>query len=251
MTPAPARLSLSMLAGRTGRGVRIAVVDTGIHAGHPHVGAVEHCVAFDDRGNETDDVVDRLGHGTAVAAAMREKAPDVSLISAKVFDRTLSATGLALASAIRWAADRRVDVINLSLGTQNSEHRRLLAEVVDYAHKAGVDIVAAAPDGERVWLPGALPGVIAVSVDWDCPRDECVVSVDGEERMQVTASGFPRPIPGVPPERNLKGQSFAVANATAFIALAMEGEIDRRASARRLLALQLFVERRREDPTPL
>jgi hypothetical protein len=42
----------------------------------------------------------------------------------------------------------------------------------------------------------------------------------------VRASGFPRPIPGVPPERNLKGLSFAVANATGLLAVALEGERD-------------------------
>ena len=42
-------------------------------------------------------------------------------------------------------------------------------------------------------------------------------------RVRIRASGFPRPIPGVPPERNLRGQSFAVANATGLMALAIEG----------------------------
>jgi hypothetical protein len=38
------------------------------------------------------------------------------------------------------------------------------------------------------------------------------------------ASGFPRPIPGVPPERNLQGVSFAVANVTGFLARLLEAE---------------------------
>ena len=45
---------------------------------------------------------------------------------------------------------------------------------------------------------------------------------DGSVRLR--ASGYPRPIPGVPPERNLKGLSFAVANASGFLALAIEGQ---------------------------
>jgi hypothetical protein len=36
--------------------------------------------------------------------------------------------------------------------------------------------------------------------------------------LRLRAAGYPRPIPGVPPERNLKGVSFAVANATGAIA---------------------------------
>jgi hypothetical protein len=40
--------------------------------------------------------------------------------------------------------------------------------------------------------------------------------------LLVRASGFPRPVPGLPPERNLKGLSFAVANATGLLALSLE-----------------------------
>jgi hypothetical protein len=85
-------------------------------------------------------------------------------------------------------------------------------------------IVAAAPDGDHHWLPGALPGVVAVELDSSCPRDVCTVVAHEEGSLRLRASGFPRPIPGVPPERNLKGQSFAVANATGLIALAIQGQ---------------------------
>ena len=40
-------------------------------------------------------------------------------------------------------------------------------------------------------------------------------------RPVLRASGYPRPIPGVPPEHNLRGISFAVANATALLACAL------------------------------
>jgi hypothetical protein len=47
-----------------------------------------------------------------------------------------------------------------------------------------------------------------------------VINADG--RRVVAASGYPREIPGVPRELNLKGLSFAVANATGFAARALE-----------------------------
>ncbi len=43
----------------------------------------------------------------------------------------------------------------------------------------------------------------------------------------MRASGFPRPIPGVPPDQNVSGLSFAVANASGFLALVLEGRADR------------------------
>jgi hypothetical protein len=215
-------ISLAALAGRTGRGVRVAVVDSGVHAAHPHIGGITAQIAFDDFGQPYGDPVDRLGHGTAVAAAIHEKASDAELLIVKVFDRSLAATADALAAAIRWAAAQGAHFINLSLGTPNPSHAATLQDAVEVANQAGATIVAAAPDAEHHWLPGALAGVIAVEVDWACTRDACRVIVDDRGTTRVQASGYPRPIPGVPPERNLKGQSFAVANATGLLALARE-----------------------------
>ena len=210
--------TLTASPDRTGRGVRIAIVDSGVHATHPHVGGVEGGTSFRDDGSEGGDIVDRLGHGTAVAAAIHEKAPDASLLAVKVFDRSLATTGHALAAAIRWSIARQANIINLSLGTTNAEHRPLLEEVVAAAMAAGVTVVAAAPDEQHAWLPGGIPGVLAVELDWACPRDVCHVSLNHDGQRRARASGYPRPIPGVPPERNLKGVSFAVANATGLLA---------------------------------
>lgn len=216
----PGRLRLADLR-RSSRTVRVAVIDSGVHAGHPHVGGVEHGVAFDAAGVTAGDTVDRLGHGTAVAAAIREKAPGAAIVPVKVFDRELRATADALVAAIEWAAAAGVDLINLSLGTTNRAHRRRLGEALVHASRAGAVLVAAAEHEGTVWLPGSLPLAVGVSLDWTCPRDEAEVHVAQEgavRRLRVRASGYPRPIPGVPPERNLKGLSFAVANVTGLLA---------------------------------
>ena len=62
---------------------------------------------------------------------------------------------------------------------------------------------------------------IGVVLDWECPRHEARI-VERDGRWVVAASGYPRPIPGVSVERNLKGISFAVANAPGLLALAWE-----------------------------
>lgn len=205
----------------TGRGVRVAVIDSGVHAAHPHVGAVAGGVAIEADGCEQADYTDRLGHGTAVTAAIKEKAPDAELYAVKVFDRSLS-TGLStLVAAIDWSARNGMHIVNLSLGTARAEHERALAEAVRRAAGRGVVIVAAARDQGVRWLPGSLPGVIAVQLDATCPRQEYRVTyADGSPTF--LASGFPREIPGVPPERNLNGISFAVANMSGFVARARE-----------------------------
>jgi subtilisin family serine protease len=215
-------LTLSALGTMTGRGVRVAVIDSGVHAAHPHVQGVWSGIGIDDNGSEHDDYVDRLGHGTAVAAAIREKAPDAEIYAVKVFDRELRSTGRALVAALRRARERSARIANLSLGTTNPEHQAEFAAEISQARAAGMLVVAAGPDGDRRWLPGALPGVVAVTMDMRVPRDSCEITVVGDV-IRVAASGYPRPIPGVPPERNLHGISFAVANASGLLARLLEG----------------------------
>jgi subtilisin family serine protease len=208
----------------TGQGIRIAVIDSGVHAAHPHIGGVAGGVSVSPAGELGEDYVDRLGHGTAVTAAIREKAPGAEILSVRVFDRRLDTTVEALVAAIAWASRQRVDLVNLSLGTANPRHEPTLSRALRASAEAGVRVVAAdAADGVR-WLPGSLDEAVGVTLDWSLARDTCVVAVDDRDIVRVRASGYPRPIPGVDPERNLKGLSFAVANATGLAALLLERE---------------------------
>lgn len=206
-----------------GRPARVAIVDSGVYAAHPHVQGLSAGISLVP-GSDPADYVDRNGHGTAVAAAIREKAPRAELVAVKVFDRELATTARALAEAIEWAAGQRVDLINLSLGTTNPAHADRLQAAVLAAREAGTIVVAAADQGDLPSLPGSLTGVVAVSLDWDIDRGAVGVGAAGAEAIRLRASGYPRPVPGVPPERNLKGISFAVANATGVIARAFELE---------------------------
>jgi subtilisin family serine protease len=200
------------------RRIRVAVIDSGVHPLHPHVGGVAGGIGIDSDGRVEPDYVDRLGHGTAVTAVIREKAPAAEIFCIKVFDRELAATGKALVAAIEKSIEHRADLVNLRLGTQNRAHEPALASVVDEAAKAGVIVIAAGEqDGVR-WLPGALPAVWPVMLDWSIAREECRVTMRVGAAPVFFASGYPRPIPGVPPERNLKGLSFAVANVTGLVA---------------------------------
>jgi subtilisin family serine protease len=222
--PAGSLTSSAMpLRDGTGRGIRVAVIDSGIHAGHPHVGDVAGGIGVQPDGTLSVDFTDRLGHGTAVAAVIREKAPDAELYAVKIFDRSLSTTIDRLVCAIAWAVEERVHVINLSLGTPKEEHAPVLAASVAHACARGTVIVAAHDDDGARYYPGCLPGVIAVRLDWTCPRDTCRL-VESATGVTYLASGYPRPIPGVPPAQNLKGTSFAVANVSGLIARSLSAD---------------------------
>lgn len=196
----------------------MAIIDSGVHAAHPHVGGVGGGIAITDEGDHPD-YVDRLGHGTAVAAAIREKAPHAELFAVKIFDRTLSASVPVLVRAIDWAVASGMHLVNLSLGTAVLHHEAILRAAVDRAATAGLAIAAARDHAGVRWLPGSIrsPAIVPVQLDWDCPRGEWRMAVEEGDTV-YRASGFPRPIPGVPPLRNLSGISFAVANVTGLLA---------------------------------
>jgi subtilisin family serine protease len=224
------------------RRIAIAVIDSGIHAAHPHVNGIAGGIAFDADGREHADVVDRLGHGTAVAAAIRDQAPDADLFAVRIFDRALSSNIGALVKAIDWAARSGIDIANLSLGSSKREHKPILQAAVAAAVARGLIIVAAGEDEGVEYLPGSLPGVVPVQVDWTLSRRELrIVEVEGG--WVIRASGLPREIPGVPPSRNLHGVSFAVANASGIIARTIP-ELQRRSADQVLAHLRTAVARR-------
>lgn len=234
------RMRAEPLWSRTGRGVSIAVIDSGAHRGHPHLGPLAGGIAFTPDGREHDDLTDRLGHGTAVTAAIQEKAPGARVHVARVFHDELATSARTLAKAIDWAGERRCRLANLSLGTPRQRRIEQLQPAVERAARAGTLVIAAfSHEGER-WLPGSLSGALGVCLDWDLPRHRVRIGRRDGRRV-LYASGYPRPIPGVPPARNLNGISFAVANATGIVALALELFPEVRARADALAALEALA----------
>lgn len=197
--------------------VRIAVIDSGVHPGHPHIDASRllpgvAVLADGTLDHAEDAALDRIGHGTAVAAAIQERAPQALILPIRVFREGLRASPRALIAAMDWACAARAHFINLSLGTTNPAHAEHFAAAVA---RSTARIVAprTAADDTPCW-PGMLPGVIAVGLDWDVPRGAVRLGEDGV----CHASGYPRPIEGVAPQRNLHGISFATAQVTGLAA---------------------------------
>ena len=207
-------------AGSTGEGVRVAVVDSGIHAANPHIGGSRVSgVRILPDGDVDADFVDRIGHGTAVAAAILDKAPGIELVAVRVFDRTLATSAEVLARGISWAAGHGARLINLSLGTSNPARAAVLGAAVEAAVVAGAIVVSAFESDGVAWLPGSMPNAVGVTLDATCDRHALVMTADGTRgSVRFGASAYPRPIEGVPVERNLSGISFAVANVTGFLA---------------------------------
>src|SRR6266704_3455260 len=135
--------------GRTGRGVRVAVVDSGIDTEHPDLkGKVKEsveAVAEDGRIEFRPSTSgDQAGHGTACAGIIASIAPDVDLYSVKVLGPRASGSGDMFLVGLDYAIKQKFRVINLSLGTTKRDYFGPLHDLLDRAYHAGCIVVAAA-----------------------------------------------------------------------------------------------------------
>jgi hypothetical protein len=203
------------------RPFRIAVLDSGVHLAHPHIGGViggRDCTGA--IGAETafpECCVDRLGHGTAVAALIHHLAPEAQMLAVRIFHRQLATSLPVVMRAIEWSLEQEIDLLNLSFGTANLAHKSAFESAITEARRRGVLVVSAWESmGQRV-MPGSLEGAMGVVADSDCPVGMYRV-LDDERGVRFAAAPYPRTIPGVPREDNLSGVSFAAASLSGQIA---------------------------------
>ena len=139
----------TIFEGRTGRGVRVAVVDSGIDTEHPDLkGKVKEsveAVAEDGRIDFRPSTSgDQAGHGTACAGIITSVAPDVDLYSVKVLGPKGSGSGDMFLVGLDYAIKQKFQVINLSLGTTKRDFFAPLHDLLDRAYQLGCIVVAAA-----------------------------------------------------------------------------------------------------------
>jgi subtilisin family serine protease len=162
------------LAGATGEGVRVCILDSGIDAAHPLVGGVESASAVvveDDRLVVVpDDRGDVCGHGTACAGIVRSLAPMSSIHSVRILGETARGTGDVLLAGLRYAVEQGFEVLNLSLSTTKKQLAELLHELADAAYFRRSVLVASAHNMPVESYPWRFSSVISVgSHDGDDP----------------------------------------------------------------------------------
>ena len=152
----------------TGRGVKVAVIDSGIDADHPAIGDdVSGYVAVtqgpDGIEFDTAPHSDLYGHGTACAGIIRAFAPDCELYSVRVLGSGLIGRGVIFAAGLRWAIEHGMHVCNLSLGTTKADFFGVLHELADLAYFRRVALVTAANNMPRPSFPSVYASVISVA----------------------------------------------------------------------------------------
>ncbi|MBQ1162505.1 type VII secretion-associated serine protease mycosin [Streptomyces sp. A73] len=173
-----------------GRGVTVAVLDTGVDGSHPDlhknmldgkdvvgIGAEKGDRHWARHGTAMAGIIAGHGHGKDGKDGVLGIAPEARILPVRVLleekdpqrGKARDQRKTALADGIRWAADHGADVINLSLGDDSDAAHPDAREdaAVRYALRKGAVVVASAgnggEDGDHVSYPAAYPGVIAVA----------------------------------------------------------------------------------------
>jgi subtilisin len=158
--------------GSTGKGVRVAVVDSGIDADHPALeGSVVNGLAVEyDETSETRVRIepdcpshDLSGHGTACAGIIHKLAPEAEITSIRVLGRDMRGKAFQFAGGLRWAIDNGMQVINLSLSTSREEYYALFHKLTDDAYFKNVILVSAVNNIPAPSYPSLYSSVLSVA----------------------------------------------------------------------------------------
>jgi serine protease len=186
----------------TGRGVTVAVVDTGIACEDhgPFMKGTDlketRCVTGWNFVSNNEHANDDQGHGTHVAGTIAQStdnglgatgvAFNARLMPVKVLNGSGWGTNADVADGIRFAADNGASVINLSLG--GPRNSKLLQDAVDHARSKGAVVVAAAGNsGGAVGYPGGCDGAIGVSAS--DPNDKLASFSSRGPEVDIAAPG--------------------------------------------------------------
>lgn len=197
----------------TGRGLRIAVVDSGVNFGHPHLrsylGPKERFSIYRDERQlevQTGDAADLFGHGTCCAALLHFLAPEAELVAIRITGERMRTDADLMSEGILQAVRCSADLISVAFGTQ-TRLRAGLDDAVAEAQRANAVVIAAYP-GQGEVLPARCAGALAA---------EHEDGVDVKIRAgRVWAEGRARPAQGH--KSNFWGCSLSTSRVTAALA---------------------------------
>jgi uncharacterized membrane protein YheB (UPF0754 family) len=232
------------LAVASGKGVVVAVLDTGVYANHwfldgavlPGIDLVDGHGNASDVGNGRDDngnglIDEGVGHGTFIAGLIHLVAPDAKILPVRVLNDEGDGWTFLVAEGVFRAVDAGAHVINLSLSIPESS--MVLRSAIEYATSKGVLVVAAVGnDGQEVALfPAAYERVLGVGA-LDSANRKASFSNYGNRATDVAAPGIdlyaPFPVPGTMGMAHWSGTSFSTALVSGQAALLYQSHSGRR-----------------------
>ncbi len=211
----------------TGKGVSVAVVDSGIDFNHAELqGKIKKSVeAHADNKRiifKPSDIGDSAGHGTACAGIVSRIAPDAEFYSIKVLGAGGSGDGIAFLAGLEYAVKNKYQIINLSLGTTKPQFFAPLHDLLDRAYQAGCIVVAAANNLPQPSFPSVFSSSL-ISVSKHEDSDPFNFGFRYGEIIELTAPGVNIRTAWLNnSHKSLTGNSFACPHIVGIIALLLE-----------------------------
>lgn len=219
-----------------GRGVRIALIDSGWDRSIDWIESIEPGVSFVGGGPPTGDDHDTNGHGTECAWLVASVAPAARITPVRIFADRVSAAVTTLLDAFAWAVEQRFDIVSLSLGTGEESALPHLYEICERAQAANVLVVASMDPAGGHRFPAGFDNTLSVqSGTFTGPFElvylpdqltECFIGRAEVDVMTLGGGGARR-----------RGSSYATPQATGLLALLRQASPGRTlADVRRILA---------------
>ncbi|MBS1768105.1 MAG: S8 family serine peptidase [Acidobacteria bacterium] len=211
----------------TGRGVTVAMIDSGVDATHPDLsGRIAEEVGARIEGKKVTfspvDDGDLAGHGTACAGIITQLAPEAKIASIRVLGASGSGDAQVFLAGLEYAVKQRFKIINLSLGTTKPQFFAPLHDLLDRAYQAGCIVVAAANNLPQPSFPSIFSSSLISVVKSEEP-DPLKFRFHYGEVIELTAPGVSVRTPWVGGGyRTLTGNSFACPHITGLLARLVE-----------------------------
>ncbi|MEU9094830.1 S8 family serine peptidase [Streptomyces sp. NPDC048428] len=202
-------------AGRTGKGVKVAVLDTGADQTHPDLeGRISATADFTGSGG----ILDKVGHGTHVAATVAGSgagapgvrsgvAYDADLIVGKVLGDDGSGSDSQVIAGMEWAVAQGAKVVNMSLGSGATNGKDAVTTALE-------DLATSSDTLFVVSAGNSGPGVSTVSAPSIAPHALSVAAVDSDGGTASFSSRGPSFNGTVKPEIAAPGVDIVAARAT-------------------------------------
>lgn len=229
--------------GIYGKGVGVAVVDTGIALHKDFMEDTNRVIAFSDFINQRKEPYDDNGHGTHVAGIIggngfsskgkyKGVAPECNLIGVKVLDHRGDGNISDVLAGLQWIIDNKkrynIRVVNISVGTtskDNLDENSLLVQGVNAVWDNGIVVIVAAGNNGPGPMSISTPGISRKVITVGSSDDNVAVEVFGSGRQKDYSGRGPTPYCIKKPDIVAPGSNIISCNISRFSSRSKGGDV--------------------------
>lgn len=227
--------------GYTGKGVGVAIVDTGIALHRDFIEGGNRVIGFVDFVNHRTEPYDDNGHGSHVAGIIGGNgfsskgkyigvAPECNLIGVKVLDHRGDGNISDVLAGLQWIMDNRkkynIRIVNISVGTSakdNLDENSLLVQGVDAVWDNGIVVVVAAGNNGPGPMSISTPGISRKVITVGSSDDNVAVELFGSGKSKDYSGRGPTPFCIKKPDIVAPGSNIVSCNISRYTLRSRDG----------------------------